>query len=603
MLFCALAQELDKIEKLSSRIAITEHLGGLFKSASSEEAKLLAYLLCGGLRPKYDGLHFNIADKQMLAALKGCVDEAVGQKLEDTSKKAGDLGQAFAAVWNEVLGFDGPCLEKCNASSKVALASAYDSLEEIAKSGGTGSVEVRAGLICKLVGAMCPGGAKYVIRIVLGKLRLGFSEMTILDALSWMEVGAKTLKDPLETAFNASADIGLIAERLKTSGVEGIKRIHVKPGIPIRPAAAERAETVEKVIDKLCIFAAQPKLDGLRIQVHKFSWHGRPKIVFFSRNLLDVTEMFPELAEALETFPADSFIAEGEAIAFDKDNNMFFPFQETAKRRRKHDVDEQKKLHPLRLYLFDLLFLNGKSILDHTHAQRRDALQQLFDGQHAGKATVKLIEQKMFDQKSVEHRAEALTHYFEHQIEMGLEGLVAKRIDSPYKAGKRNFNWIKLKYIENSEIDDTIDCVIMGYYQGRGKRASFGIGALLAGIYNQAKDRFESVCKIGTGMTDDEFKSYKKACDENSSSEIPKNYVVAKDLAPDVWVSPKIVVSVRADDISRSPLHSAAKEEIGQGLALRFPRVMELRIDKSPEDATSAKELVGLFKSQKLIKE
>jgi DNA ligase-1 len=191
-----------------------------------------------------------------------------------------------------------------------------------------------------------------------------------------------------------------------------------------------------------------------------------------------------------------------------------------------------------------------------------------------------------------------LENYFKENITLGLEGLVVKKTDSVYQAGKRNFNWVKLKREETGHLQDTIDCVILGYYAGKGKRALFGIGALLVGIFNKRRDCFQTVAKIGTGLTDEGWKEIKKKSDREAVINKPKNVECAKELYPDVWCSPKIVCMVRADEITLSPLHTAGHTEKHHGMALRFPRFMGYRPDKSAFDATQVKELEELYEMQ-----
>jgi DNA ligase-1 len=272
------------------------------------------------------------------------------------------------------------------------------------------------------------------------------------------------------------------------------------------------------------------------------------------------------------------------------------PFQTTATRRRKHAISKVAEEVPVCLYLFDLLYLNVESLLEMPHFERRQQLQALCGAVITKSAHLQLIHEESFDEADSAKRGIQLEEYFEQQIDAGMEGLIAKRIDAPYQAGKRNFNWIKLKRLEKSALSDTIDCVIMGYYRGRGKRASMGIGALLAGIYNTKDDLFETVCKIGTGLSDQEWASYREQCGALKVASQPANYTVAPALAPDVWVLPKIVVVVRADLISVSPLHTACKRTLGHGLALRFPRLIQLRDDKDAFQATTTDELIAMQK-------
>lgn len=597
--FCVFSRELEKIEATTSRTAITALLGELFNKSQASETKILAYLLSGELQPSYKRQTFNIADRQMFLILKEFFSKDDLEFFELEVKKNGDLGQAFFEAQKQILNNKIDCLTDCQVNQQLSLSQVYLKLEEIALCNGSGSVQTKGNLITELIKKSCLISAKFIIKIILGKLRLGFSEMTILDALSWTAHQNKSLKERLEKAFNVCADIGLIAQTLKSGGITKIDQIHAQVGIPIRPAAAERMESVDEIVKKLENFVAQPKLDGLRVQVHKYTQNGEPVVKLFSRNLQDITEMFPELSKTIKNIPAESLIAEGEAIGIDPENGYFLPFQDTAKRLRKHEILSATEKYPIKLYFFDLLFLKGIDLLSLPHKERRTLLEELLSKKERIFKELEIIEEKSFSTANCQNCAELLEEYFEKQIETGLEGLVIKRPEGTYQAGKRNFNWIKLKRLESSKLDDTIDCVIMGYYFGSGKRATFGIGALLAGIYDPETESIQSVCKIGTGLTDVEWINYKKLCDENKAQTKPKNFEVAKELEPDVWSQASIVVSVRADQISRSPIHCAAKNGSESGFALRFPRLISLRDDKSVFEATTSNELLQMYNNQR----
>ena len=443
----------------------------------------------------------------------------------------------------------------------------------------------------KLLKSVDPISAKFIIRTILGKLRLGFSEMTLIDAFSWMCVGNKSLRKEIEHAYNVCVDIGLIVSSLKKDGIDGIEHMKVEVGIPIRPAAAERLPSPKAIIEKLGTCIAQPKLDGFRLQVHvNTTKSGKKEVNFFSRNLKDMSEMFPDLKQAFEKLPVKSLICEGEAIVYDPSTGSFLPFQETVKRKRKHGIEEVMEQLPLQFFIFDLLYLNGKSVLSKTHEERRKLLDGIF--KKVKSDVIQVIEEKKVK------TAKELENYFTSNIAAGLEGLVVKRPDSIYTPGKRNFNWIKLKRHEEGELDDTLDCVILGYYDGSGRRAKFGIGAFLAGVLNKTQDAFETIAKVGTGLSDAEWADLKKRCDEIAIKNKPRNVECAKDLYPDVWVSPEIVCLIRADEITRSPSHMAGKTEKNNGYAIRFPRFMGYRPDKSVDEATTVKEIKQLFKNQ-----
>lgn len=581
MKFCELAQVFQAIEQESSRTKITELLANVLHHAHATEAALIAYFSLGELNPVYVGTQFNFAEKGMLKVLS-CVTHHSQADLKSEAHKVGDLGAVLEKhSWEKPF-------------EDLTIHDVHNALKKFLSITGTGSQEIKEKFLQELLYQLDPVSAKYVVRIIVGKLRLGFSDMTLLDAFSWMAEGNKSIKQNLEEAYNICADIGLIIKTLKEEGLDGIKKMSITTGIPIRPSAAERLASPEAIIKKLGHCVAQPKLDGFRLQVHVDKTTLHPKIHFFSRNLQEMSHMFPDLRQAVLDLNIHELVAEGEAIAFDTQTGGFLPFQETVKRKRKHQVELFSQDYPLKLYLFDILYLNGQSLLDKGHEERRAQLCHLLEQKEVQKHEV------IFPIEEVAITTpEQLEDYFEQNIALGLEGLVVKRPDAVYQPGKRNFNWIKLKRTEQSGgIQDTLDCVILGYYLGKGKRASFGIGALLVGVYNETNDTFQTVAKIGTGLSDQEWKDQKKQCDERKLEKRPVNVDCAKELYPDVWVAPEIVCLVRADEITRSPLHKAGARHDASGLALRFPRIMGYRPDKSASEATTVKELERLFKLQ-----
>lgn len=583
MIFREVAEVFNHIEQISSRLEITQNLAALIKRTTGEQVQMIAYLTLGELNPTYVGTQFNFAEKSMLKLLAQLLEKDVEQ-VKALVRKHGDAG----LLLEELASVHQPHHE-------LTVVSVYERLKEFHDIEGTGSQELKEQCLLELLKSLDHVSAKYVVRIVLGKLRLGFSDMTLLDACSWMMTGDKSLRKALEEAYNISADIGLIARVLKDDGIDAIKAMEIIPGIPIRPAAAERMNDPYEIYAKLSHCVAQPKLDGFRLQVHKYQEREKTVIRFFSRNLQEMSHMFPDLYAAVAELPMKTLVAEGEAIAYELETGSFLPFQETVKRRRKHDIDNVAQDFPLRLYLFDLLYYDGTSMLKLTHADRRKKLETIAPIQHEEKhdSVLFVIEEKVID------NGQQLETYFKEVVSLGLEGLIVRKIDAVYQAGKRNFNWIKLKRQEFGQLDDSIDCVILGYYAGRGKRAGFGIGALLVGVYNPEVDMFQTVAKIGTGLSDEEWRAQKKACDAIKVEHKPSNVDCARELYPHVWVNPELVCMIRADEITVSPLHRARINDEGDTYALRFPRLMGYRPDKAAIDATTSHELVELFDHQK----
>lgn len=576
MKFSRIAQLFEKIQATSSRLDKTQLLAQVLRVMTPEQAQMMTYLSLGDLYSSYENLQFNIADKGLIEIIASLIGQNAAH-VEQEYKIAGDLGNVIQSGWK---GHD----------QGLSINQVYDHLVTTAKITGNGSTELKLKNLVSLLEQLDDVSAKYVIRIITKSLRLGFSDMTLIDAFSWMEVGNKSLQDPIEYAYNVCADLGLVIFTLKTDGIAGVRKMTPLVGIPIRPAAAERLATPQEVIDKLGTCVAQPKLDGFRLQIHLDKRGLEPIVKFYSRNLIDMSAMFPDIVQDIIKLPVQTLICEGEAIGYQLETQTYLQFQETVKRKRKHNISQAAQDIPLHVYLFDLLYLNGQSMLESTHEQRRIALG----------AVVEKIENSdvfLIDEQVVS-TAQQLDDYFLQTIGAGLEGLVIKKQDAVYQPGKRNFNWIKLKRRTGQKLGDTIDVVVLGYYVGQGRRAGFGIGAFLVGIYNKADDCFESVAKVGTGMTDLEFIDLKIRCDKVTALNKLHNVNVAKSLHPDVWVNPEIVCEIRADDITKSPLHTAGKNGDNLGFALRFPRFVKYRSDKSALDITSSKELAHLFEIQ-----
>lgn len=595
MLFSDLAIILEKISGISARNEMTQVLGDCFKQLTPAEAKVVAYLVLGEVGPTYAGLQFNMAEKALLKSLATMYAKPSREVL-DLMAKLGDVGLVVEVLnlghhWQNDFLFSSEPID----TSVLGIHSFLMQLQAIS---GSGSQERKELALARVMPTLDGLSLKFLLRIIVGDLRLGFSDMTLLDAFSFASTGDKSLRPALERAYNACVDVGMLIQVLKQQGLEGIDNISITPGIPVRPAAAERLADAQAIVDKLGSCIAQPKLDGFRLQVHLIKQaDGSCQVHFFSRNLQDMSAMFPDLRQLVCELDVQSCIFEGEAIAFDASTGVFLPFQETVKRKRKHGVDEAASEFPLKLYAFDLLYLNGAPLLDKTHAERRAIMVALLKNlSDEAQQYVQAIEEVPVDS------GPALENYFYQNITQGLEGLVVKRQDAIYTPGKRNFNWIKLKRQETGSLEDTIDCVILGYYKGSGKRAKFGIGALLVGIYDAEADLFQTVAKIGTGLSDEEWVAMRVACDALVVDHWTSNVACNKELMPDVFVRPAKVCMIRADEITFSPAHKAADRLLQRGLALRFPRYMGDRPDKAATDATTARELVGLFERQKVRK-
>lgn len=600
MKFRRLAEYFEKIEKTASRLEMTEILAEMLKEAQVDEVDQMVYLALGMLRPKYEGIEFNLAEKMMIRVLATAYGVEL-KKVEQEFKKVGDLGTIIFNLPAGKAGFQSTNF-KPNAKN-LSVGEVYNRLFEIAVDEGQGSQDRKVQNMARLLKDLDLAGAKFAARIPVNKLRLGFSNMTVLDALSWMEKGDKSLRPDLERAFNVSADIGRIAAIFKKEGLRGIGGVKVKIGVPIRAAQAERLPSADKIVEKLEIFAVEGKWDGLRVQIHfdkgrsrtaatqeaLFSSGGKSFVRIFSRNLDNITNMFPEISQAVEQLAVNSIILDGEAVGYDTKTGKLLPFQETIQRKRKHGVGAMSQTVPIKVFVYDLLALNGENLITKPFRERRKLLEKIFT-----KTEFNVL--KLADQEIVSE-AKRLTELRQHYLNLGLEGVMCKKLTTAYQAGSRNFNWVKFKKSAGGELMDTIDAVVMGYYQGKGKRTGFGMGAFLVGVpAPAARERrgitIGSIAKIGTGLTDEQWKELVIRCKRLELREKPEEYIVDKNLECDVWVKPEIVVEIMADEITVSPIHAFK-------LALRFPRLINFRDDKGVSEATSKKELERLFKLQK----
>lgn len=573
MKFSNLVEYFERLEATTKRLEMFTLLAELFQKSDPQEIDKIVYLSRGELLPPFHGINIGMSEKYLLRAIA----------------KAGEVDPADLAKQYRILGDLGRIAEKYigGRGKGWSVEAVYNAIYDVAVMGGEGSVDRKINAVCDLFASVSPVEAKYVARFMAGILRLGAGDATVLEALA-LSKGDRGYRKELDRAYNITSDLGLVAKTLYQSGEEGVRAISVRMGYPIRPALCERLSSPEEIVEKIGRCAVEIKYDGFRCQVHK----SRDDIAIFSRNQERTTPMFPEIAGAVrELFRNQEVILEGEALAFNEATGDLLPFQVTIQRKRKHGIADMAKAFPLKFFVFDLLYLNGEDYTHYGYTERRKKL-------------IELIRKNPVIEVSQEIETDdpkAILKFFDASIERGLEGIVAKRLDAPYSAGSRNFNWIKLKRSYKGELSDSVDLVLVGYYAGKGHRAQFGIGTVLGAVYDPESDRFKTVSKIGTGFSEEELVQLKALLDEIASPGPPPQ--VESEISPDVWVYPKYVVAVTADEITRSPNHTAGRDPEGIGYALRFPRVQGfIRSDKRPEDATTVAEIVAMFDRQKHVK-
>lgn len=574
MKFSQLATYFEKIDSTSSRLSITSLLGELFTHLESDEFATTMYLLQGRVAPLFEPLEFGMAEK--MVAKSAILAMNLEKKYFDNEfKKFGDIGLTVENFKKQFTSFD---------ARDLTITEVFNELFRLAHMQGAGSQDQKVNVLAHLIRQLDPLATRYVVRIPLGTMRLGFSDVTILDAFSWMIKKDKSLRPKIEAAYHVRPDLGYIGEQIKKHGIRGLS--HVKPKVftPILMMRAERLSSGEEIINKIQKCAVETKFDGFRLQVHIKD----KKVRMYSRNLEDVTFMYPDLEKAvMHSVRAKEVIFEGEAIGYDSTKKAFLPFQQTVQRKRKHGIEEMVKEIPLKLFAFEVLYADGQSLLNMPFNIRRKHLTSLIhSNDNLDKNTVFVATEEIVDDPKV------LEKLFDEAIGAGFEGVIAKKLDGVYKAGAREWNWIKFKRSYSAKIEDTLDLIVMGIDFGKGKRVGFGIGAFLVGVYDASKDVYLTVAKIGTGLTDEEWRTLKTKSEKLRSKIKSPRYIVNKLMDVDVWIRPSVVVEIRADEITRSPTHTA-------GLALRFPRLERFRDDKRADDTTTLQELKNMFGRQK----
>jgi DNA ligase-1 len=578
--YSLIAESYEKIEATAKRLEMTDHLVELLKKTPKDVIDKVVYLTQGKLYPDFVGIEMGVAEKLAIRAVARATGHSE-KEIEEDLKETGDLGttaQRFLERKAQVTLFQEP----------LTVEKVYENLDKMAKATGPGSMEHKISFLAGLLTSATPKEAKYVIRTVTGSLRLGIADMTVLDALAIAFGGGKEARKALERAYNISSDLGKVAKIVAEKGIKGVEKFEVSLGEPIRPMLAERLGSPSEILEKLggkCI--AEYKYDGERIQAHKKEGH----VTLFSRRLEDITDQYPDGSELIRRYvKAKEAIIEAECVAVDPDTGEMKPFQELMHRRRKYGIKKAMEEYPVSLFIFDVLYVDGKDLTLEPYPVRHKYLEKIIE--QADRIRVA--------QYIITDNPEELERFFEKAVENGCEGLICKSIneDAVYQAGARGWLWIKYKRDYKSEMTDTVDLVVVGAFHGRGKRAGT-YGALLLAAYDPDEDTFKTVTKCGTGFTDEDLKKLPKMMEKHR---IPHRHPrVVSTLEADVWFEPVVVIETIGAEITLSPIHTCAMDVIrkGSGLAIRFPRFTgNYRLDKSAEDATTVKEIVEMYRGQ-----
>jgi len=600
--FDTFSEYLSRMEGTAGRLELAAQLSELLRGLTPSETPAALYMVQGQLLPPFAGEPMGMAARLLLRAM----ERALGDQGEKGRSR--DLDALLAEVGDP--GLLAERLKMGREHGHLDLSGIYESLLEISRLSGSGSQDEKISRLANLFQGVSPLSSRYLARFVMGRLRLGIGDSTIIDALArtlllspaedekaW-KTEMKRVRQRVEGAYNLCSDLGRVGEVLRREGLEGLRSIRPSVGYPIRMALCERLGSGAEIIEKLGRAAVESKYDGFRCQIHCDGSHVR----IFSRNLEETTGMFPELvSEARTILGRRTAIFEGEALGYDGENDSYHPFQVTITRKRKHNILEKSEEIPLKCLVFDLLYLDGETIMERPFSERRRLLEEIFPVHRPKFSEREVPPDHVFGASRMIETDDPHTIdlFFDEVVEEGFEGIIAKRLDGVYTAGSRNFNWIKLKRSYKGALSDTVDLVLIGYYRGKGLRTRLGIGAVLGAVFDPETGRYLSIARIGSGLTEEKWKELREMLDDLRVPEPPPT--VRSGLVPDFWVYPKIVVTVLADELTRSPVHQAGRSEgEEEGYALRFPRMVSgPRADKGPEEATTVSEIRRLFELQR----
>ena len=578
MEFSIIAELFEKMENTSKRIELTNILVELLKKTPKKIIPNVVYLLQGIIRPNFEGVELGVAEKLAIRAISKSSGLSI-KKIEDDYRNCGNLGLTASNILKLKT-------QTTFTTEKITVERVYETLFKIANLEGKGSQDLKMKYISSLLNDATPLEAKFVLNILLGTLRLGIAENTVMDALAIGFTGKKEYRKQIEDAYNVSSDLGKVSEVIASEGLDGIKKFQISLFNPVRPMLADRIKSEKEATEKMPVeFAAEYKLDGERVQIHKQA----DKIILFSRSLENITKYYPDIVENIgNSLDVNEGIFEAEIVAINENTGEFLPFQELMHRRRKYKLKEAVLQYPISVNFFDVLYFDGKNCLNLKYSERRKILENSVKENNFAKLVPMAI---VKNENEVED-------FLENSINSGCEGLMLKILDAAYRAGIRGGNWLKLKREYRNELGDSLDLVVIGAYFGKGRRTG-RYGTLLLATYNPEKDNFPSICKVGTGFTDESLDQLYQIL--SNKVILKKNPRIESEMEADVWFEPELVLEIVASEITLSPIHKTALGTIrkGAGLALRFPKFTgKIRIEKGSEDASTDEEVYSLYRGQ-----
>ena len=606
--YLAFAKTLEKIEAVPSRLKMIEILSNYLASVlilSPKDAVASVYLCLNKLAPDYEGLELGVGESLIMKA----VAEATGRTMEHIKadvEKQGDIGDVAVASRSH---------QRCVIPPpKLYVRSVFEKLREVAQMTGHASAAKKAAVIRGLIVSCRDCEARYLVRSLSGKLRIGLAEQSLLAALGqavalfeepslkrksdkFQEIADKTVA-LLKVAYCECPNYDKILSVVLTTGSASLpEHCKLTPGVPLKPMLAHPTKGIEEVLRRFenSCFTCEYKYDGERAQIHLTSMQ---ETHVFSRNQENNTTKYPDIVSCITDVKKEevsSFIIDTEAVAWDRESKKILPFQVLSTRKRK-DVKEEDIRVRVCVFAFDILYLNGESLTREPLRRRRELLRQSFKEQEGV---------FMFAQGSDVSTTEEIQELVDVAVKDRCEGLMVKCLDddATYEIAKRSHNWLKVKkdYLEG--VGDSLDVVVIGGWMGKGKRAGAYGGFLLA-CYDPESEEFQTICKIGTGFSDEDLEAHTAFLKQHVIPEAKSYYNWDEGVKPDVWFEAVQVWEVKCADLSISPVHRAAVGRVDEsrGISLRFPRFLRIRDDKKVEDATSAEQVALMYANQESVK-
>ncbi|KAK9368458.1 hypothetical protein V1509DRAFT_622970 [Lipomyces kononenkoae] len=603
--YAALCATFERIEATTKRLEIISYCSAFFQevlSLTPDSLLQVVYLFINRLSPDYEGIEIGLGESILMKAIGECTGRSQAQIKADY-QKTGDLGTvAQNSRMNQ------PTMFK---PKPLTVESVFKNLKEIAMITGSQSQSRKVGIITKMLSACQGNEAKYLVRSLEGKLRIHLAEKTVLSSLAQAVVALEAEKigkspsptnvvkaeEILRAVYYEMPSYDMIIPAIVKNGIMNLRQTcALTPGVPLKPMLAKPTKSITEVLDRFQDqkFTCEYKYDGERVQIH-FLENGNSHV--YSRNSEDMSAKYPDIVSAVERFTkpgTKSFVLDCEAVAWDRDAKKILPFQVLSTRKRK-DVQEGDIKVRVCIFAFDMLYANGKSLLQTPLSERRKLLRESFNEVEGEFAFAMYKDCINLDE---------IQEFLDQSVKDSCEGLMIKMLEgeeSGYEPSKRSRNWLKLKKDYLTGVGDSLDLVVIGAFYGRGKRTNW-YGAFLLACYNQDSQEYETICKIGTGFSEEMLDTLYQKLSETTTIQ-PRSYysyTQSNANAPDVWFEPTMVWEVIAADLSLSPVYRAAISEIGRnkGVSLRFPRFIRIRDDKSPEQATTSEQVREFYQRQ-----